>query len=657
MTHLAYDSSFLERKGDKLYMKCREQYWQGGEQDDMDYMRTHTTYEIVKYRCQKHPERDCFGYRYKEGKRSVGGYIWLKNNEILTMVDNLASGIQHHYHLKKGSFVGIMSSNRYEWYVSQFALQRHGVVPVPLYSTLGKEAIDYIITTLGIKLVFCTFSEAIVELHKSHPSISFICFDDDAKNQVDSTFEWKSFTSVIKLGKEHPCEPELPTMEDMFAVIFTSGTSGIPKGAVHTFKSANHAAYVINTTHLFQKKEALMNETFFSYLPSAHVLDQQITHCFVYSGARVGFISGGISTIMEDMKLCQPTFLVAVPRVLQKIYDGFVATISKAGCMTRLLFNIAFQSKLEAVKTNSKTLIDWDSWVFSQIHDVLGGKMKYILNGGAPLTEDLYNWLRVCTGANVMQGYGLTESFGGCCCSIPLMTDMNDLNVGSVPPTVEIRLVSVPDMEYTVDDEYPTGEIQIRAPQIFSGYYQNEGATKEAFTDDHFFCTGDIGRICKDGSLCIIDRKKNLFKLAQGEYVPVESLENQYNTHPWISQCFVYGESSDVFVVGVIVLEQKEIPSICKVVGIDPTLSIEEIYQQMNTVTIRKQLLKIIETYMRDLHIPGYQIIKNVYVEHEEFSTKNDLMTPSFKLKRHKLKKRYCDILTKMREEVCQNII
>ncbi|BFU26217.1 long-chain-fatty-acid--CoA ligase, putative [Entamoeba histolytica HM-1:IMSS-B] len=658
MKKQSYDSTFTKKEGNKFYFLNQTEHWSAGEKDDIEYMTQHTTYEVIKRRCEKNPENDFFGYRKREGKKYIGEYIWLKNKEVLEMTDSLASGIMNKYHLKKGDSCGIISGNRYEWYLTQFALQRHGIIPVPLYTTLGKEAIDYIISTLSITLVFCTFSDTVAEMCERNPKITLVCFDtfEDIMNHINPSISYVTFDRLIKEGKSNLIEPQLPTMDDTFSIIFTSGTSGIPKGAVHSFNSASYGSCTINSAELF-KDSPMKEQTYFSYLPSAHVLDQEVTHGFIYGGGRIGFISGGIPTLIEDLSKCQPTFFIAVPRVLQKIYDKFNETYNQLGYFSQTLFNIGYYYKLNAVKNKSWNYINWDNIVFYKIHQVFGGKLKYILNGGAPLTEELYEWLRVCSGAIILQGYGLTETFGGICCSLPYMTDLNILNVGSCGPNVEIRLVSVPEMNYTIDDEYPSGEIEIRSKQNFICYYKNEEATKAAINDDGFFATGDIGKVCPDGSLAIIDRKKNLFKLAQGEYIAVEPLENKYCAMPLISQCFIYGESSDVFITAIIVLDFDELKRIASSITTESEKDSLLNIHYLNKIDIKKKILQIIQNYIKTQHVPGYEIIKNVYFETEHFSTENDLMTPSFKLKRPQLKRKYLTILKQLRTEIQNNLI
>ena len=651
------DPKYFKREGDKCYMNFRGEHWQAGDSETLQFMKTHTTYEVIKHRAETIPETDLFGYRKREGDKYVGEYLWLKSIEVLHMTDSLASGIVRKFGLKKGDFVGIISGNRYEWFITQFALQRHGIIPIPLYTTLGKEAIDYIITTLNMKYVFCTYSKTVEEMCERHNHLFLVCYDtyDKIMNNIDSSVKYMKFEELVKEGEKHIIQPDLPQMNDTFSIIFTSGTSGIPKGAVHTFRSAHHSAFIINSANVFVDLP-MKDQHYFSFLPSAHVLDQEINHAFIFGGGKVSYISGGIPTLMEDLKYSQPTFFITVPRVLQKIYDVFNSTLSQSSCLVKTMFNIAYHYKANAVKGGYKTLIDWDSIVFHKIHSVFGGKLKLIMNGGAPLTADLYEWLRVCSGAIVLQGYGLTETFGGICASLPNMTNLNELNVGSMGPEIEMRLVSVPEMGYSVDDEYPSGEIQVRAPQNFSYYYKNEEQTHLAIDSDGFFSTGDIGRLTKDASLSIVDRKKNLFKLAQGEYIAVEPLEGKYGAMPIIQQIYVHGESSDVFVSGIVVIEKSELKNYPQL-QLPPKGDDIALREALNKMENRKILLKAIQDFIRSMKVPGYEVIKNVYFETIPFSTENNMMTPSFKLKRVEIKKTYQEQLHTLRYEVVKNLI
>ncbi|KAL7719648.1 Long-chain-fatty-acid--CoA ligase [Entamoeba marina] len=635
---MTYNKSYSHIENGMFYFDSPKHSLGGMGEDVKEFLQTHTSYEIIKHRCETTPESDMFGYRLKEGNKSIGEYIWMNSKDGLELIDNFASGFMTKYPLEKGKFVGFVGRNRYEWYVAQIALQRHGIVPVPFYASLGKKGIDYIIDTLDIKHILCTYSDAVVDLAQRKESLHFICYDKPCPNDwIKATY----FSDLVSLGKESYIPPRLPSMNDTCIVIFTSGTQGIPKGGVHTFASVSHAVISINDASCF-KNAPIHNETFFSYLPSAHVLDQQIATAFLYDGGRVGFISGGISMFVEDMKLCKPTYIAAVPRVMQKIYDKFKETYNEMGYIKQAIYNTAYYFKRNAVINNSWNYINWDNVVFHQIHEQFGGHLKFVFDGGAPLTTDLYEWLRVCSGAFIMQGYGMTETYGGCISCLPGSNDANVLSCGFPCSGVNCRLVDVPEMQYVVDSSFPSGELQIKSPLIFKEYYKNEEATTAAFTADGFFCTGDIATVGIDGSL------------SQGEYIAVEPLEGIYETCDIINQIFIYGESTDNFIVAIVIVEPSQVKRLIEGSGMKCTNE-EEAITMMNEKDVKMMLLKHIEDFLREQKVSGFKIIKNGFFDNTPFTTENDLLTPSFKIKRFNIKKKYSNELQQLRQEVINN--
>lgn len=680
-----------------------------GNQERNKFIKTHTAYECIKKRCEEYPDDDFFGYREMKDGKPKGEYIWLKNNVILEQIDSLSNAIMNKFKLKKGDAIGFISKNRYEWYVAQFAMQKNGIIPVPLYATLGEESIDYIIDLMKIKIVFGSLDKTILKLAERNDTLHFVLFDmgnwsneqeiendmknetvvkrTEGKNENEMKFEMSDeqrmkvmktlktlevnmkleinenfrkncelYEDLLNEGRKMKYESTLPSMNDICIIIFTSGTSGTPKGAIHTFKTFSRGITSINEVEIFSECP-IREETVFSYLPSAHVLEQQTSQAFMYGGGKVGFNAGGIPGLVEDLKLCKPTYFACVPRVLQKIYDMFLMKKNQMSCIVRTIFDIAYANKRNAIVNGTKPIINWDSFVFNKVSENFGGKLKFIFNGGAPLTPELYEWARVCTCSFVMQSYGMTEACGGCVTCLPNMNDPNILSCGFPCDEVGIRLSSVEEMNYLITNKEVCGEIEMKGGPIFTGYYQNDVANKESFTEDGWFKTGDIGRVAEDGSLQIIDRKKNLFKLAQGEYIAVEPLEGKYDSMNLIGQSFIFGDSTDTFIVGVIVPDVQNMKKWFeeKNIKLDDEKSLVEMCKKLNSKEIKKQIMADIIAYMKNLGIPHYELIRNVFFYHEAFSTENDLLTPSFKLKRMNLKKFFEKELIQLRKEVKNN--
>jgi long-chain acyl-CoA synthetase len=235
-----------------------------------------------------------------------------------------------------------------------------------------------------------------------------------------------------------------------------------------------------------------------------------------------------------------------VPRVYQKVYDRVNNQVATSNFVRRRLFDYCYQTKRDARRAGKlDTVPFWmDAVVFSKIKERLGGRVRLIISGAAPLSAELHEFLELCFCCPVVQGYGLSETCAVSCVSDESLWGRAEGHVGYPAPENEIVLESVPDMNYTVRDHpLARGEILIRGPNVFAGYYREPEKTAEVFTADGFFRTGDIGQWNANGTLSIIDRKKNIFKLAQGEYVAVEKLEQVYVRSPYIAQIWVYGNS------------------------------------------------------------------------------------------------------------------
>ncbi|GAU32612.1 hypothetical protein TSUD_71600, partial [Trifolium subterraneum] len=294
-------------------------------------------------------------------------------------------------------------------------------------------------------------------------------------------------------------------------------------------------------------------DRYLSYLPLAHIFDRVVEEAMIWTGASIGFWRGDVKLLMEDIAELKPTIFCAVPRVLDRVYTGLTQKVNTGGTMKNTMFNLAYTYKLHNMKRGSKHNSAsplMDKIVFSKVKDALGGNVRIVLSGAAPLSKHVESFLRVVTCSHILQGYGLTETCAGSFVAIP--NEINMLGtVGPPLPYVDACLESVPEMGYDALATTPRGEICIKGSTIFSGYHKREDLTKEVMIDG-WFHTGDIGEWQPNGSMKIIDRKKNIFKLSQGEYVAVENLENIYVQVSVIESIWVYGNSFEYFLVAVI---------------------------------------------------------------------------------------------------------
>uniref|UniRef100_A0A0V0IAA8 Putative long chain acyl-CoA synthetase 4-like n=1 Tax=Solanum chacoense TaxID=4108 RepID=A0A0V0IAA8_SOLCH len=387
-----------------------------------------------------------------------------------------------------------------------------------------------------------------------------------------------------------------------------------------------------------------MNDVYLSYLPLAHIFDRAIEECFIRHGASIGFWRGDVKLLTEDLGELRPTVFCAVPRVLDRIYSGLQQKISSGGRLRSTLFNIAYARKLQYLKDGCKyheaSPIS-DKVVFSKVRDGLGGKVRLILSGAAPLSSHVEAFLRVVACAHVLQGYGLTETCAGTFVSLPNQFDMLG-TVGPPVPNVDVCLVSVPEMEYDALSSTPRGEICVRGDTVFSGYYKREDLTKEVLIDG-WFHTGDIGEWQPNGSLKIIDRMKNIFKLSQGEYVAVENLENVFGNNLVIDSVWVYGSSFESFLVAVVNPSKQQVEKWAKQNGLSGDFN-----SLCENSKVKEHILEELTKAGKEKKLKGFEFIKALHLDPVPFDMERDLLTPTFKKKRPQLLKYYKDVIDTM---------
>ncbi|KAG0482374.1 hypothetical protein HPP92_010458 [Vanilla planifolia] len=330
--------------------------------------------------------------------------------------------------------------------------------------------------------------------------------------------------------------------------------------------------------------------------------------------------------LVDDMAVLRPTVFASVPRLYNRIYAGVMNAVKTSGGLKEKLFNVAFNAKMQAILSGKNPSPIWDKLVFNKIKDKLGGRVRFMTSGASPLSQDIMDFLRVCFGGEVIEGYGMTET--SCVISSMDVGDIMTGHVGSPNPACEIKLVDVPEMNYTSDDSpYPRGEICVRGPIVFQGYYKDEVQTKEVIDEDGWLHTGDIGLWLHGGRLKIIDRKKNIFKLAQGEYIAPEKLENVYAKCKFVSQCFIYGDSFNSCLVAVVAVD----PEMLKNWAASDGIQYESLEQLCSDPRARAAVLAEMDDVGRQAELRGFEFAKAVTLVLDPFTLENGLLTPTFK--------------------------
>ncbi|KAF5813638.1 putative long-chain-fatty-acid--CoA ligase [Helianthus annuus] len=579
---------------------------------------------------------------------TVGEYKWMTYGETATARSAIGSGLQFHG-LSKGACVGLYFINRPEWLVVDHACSAYSYVSVPLYDTLGPDAVKYIINHADVQAVFCVPSTLNVLL-SFLSEISSVCIivvvggiDGHLPSlPATSGVQLISYSKLISQGHSNlrPFCP--PKANDIATICYTSGTTGTPKGVVLTHENLISSVAASTLQIKFNS-----SDIYVSYLPLAHIYERANQIMSVYCGIAVGFYQGDNLKLMDDLAVLRPTIFCSVPRLYNRIYAGIVNAVNTSGVLKQRLFNAAYNSKKQALMSGRKPSPIWDRLVFNKIKAKMGGRVRFLGSGASPLSSDIMDFLKVCFGCPVIEGYGMTET----ACVITIMDETDNLSghVGSPNPSCEVKLADVPEMNYTSDDQpNPRGEICVRGPSVFQGYYKDEVQTREVIDDEGWLHTGDIGMWLPGGRLKIIDRKKNIFKLAQGEYIAPDKIENVYAKCKFVAQCFVYGDSFNSSLVAIISID----PDVIKDWAASEGIKYDDLRQLCSDPRAKAAVLAEMDDLGREAQLRGFEFAKAVTLVPEPFTVENGLLTPTFKVKRPQAKAFFAKEISNMYAEL-----
>lgn len=580
-------------------------------------------------------------------------YQWISYNDVLTKASSIGAGLlQQGLRAENATNVGIYSQNRPEYFIVEQACYMYSMCIVPLYDTLGVEACNHIIDQADLSLIVCDKNDKVKSLLgriKETPNLKTLVvmetMTDDIKALGQQTgVELVQYSDIEAKGEANPVEPMPAKPTDHAVVCYTSGTTGRPKGAILTH--SNILSAILASFYLFNKNNLAVTseDTLISYLPLAHSYERLCEGCTYIAGGRIGFFQGDVKKLMDDIKELKPTVFPSVPRLLCRVYDKVMAGASASKIKSHML-KMALASKDDEVKRGIiRNNSWWDKLVFSKVQETLGGHVRLITTGSAPLSPKILSFLRCVAGCPVLEGYGQTECSAICTLQVP-----GDGEVGNVGPPLRcnyIKLVDVPDMNYFASKGQ--GEVCIKGPNVFKGYLKDEEKTKEALDSDGWLHSGDIGHWMENGCLKIIDRKKNIFKLAQGEYIAPEKIENVYVRSPWVAQVFIHGESLKASLVAVVVPDPETLVNLAK-----EKCQLEGAYEELcQNEAVKKAILQDLQAVGKRAGLASFEQARDIHVHPELFSVENGLLTPTFKSKRNELKVFFQEHIDKMYEKL-----
>ncbi|XP_060691286.1 long-chain-fatty-acid--CoA ligase 1a isoform X1 [Hemiscyllium ocellatum] len=598
------------------------------------YVDVRTLYDVMKRGLVISSNGPCLGSR-----RPNQPYEWISYREVMSRAEHVGSGLfTQGYRPGNNQFIGIFAQNRPEWVIIEQACYTYSMVVVPLYDTLGDEAISYILNKADIAVVFCdTQAKAESVLNsvesKQTPDVKIIVimdpFGTELKQRgIKSGVEIVSLQTIEYAGRDQKWKPKPPQPDDLAVICFTSGTTGNPKGAMLTHRNvvSNFSAFVKVTEGQWV---ASPSDIHISYLPLAHMFERLVQIVVLCHGARIGFFQGDIRLLMDDIKVLRPTIFPVVPRLLNRMYDKIHSQANSF--LKRWILQIAtWRKTAELRKGIMRRNSIWDKLVFRKIQDSLGGQVKLMVTGAAPVSETVLTFIRAAVGCQFYEGYGQTECTAGCSMTLP--GDWSAGHVGAPMPCNLIKLVDVEEMNYFA--RAGEGEICIKGTNVFHGYLKDPEKTAEALDNHGWLHTGDIGKWLPNGTLKIIDRKKHIFKLAQGEYIAPEKIENVYVRSEPVAQVFVHGDSLQAFLVGIVVPDPEVLPAWAQRRNITGTF--EELCKNK---VLKDAILANLTQIGKEAGLKSFEQVKDIALYPEMFTVQNGLLTPTFKAKRAELRK------------------
>ncbi|KAA8817404.1 long-chain fatty acid--CoA ligase [Bifidobacterium callitrichos] len=581
----------------------------------------HTTiYSIYEDRARRMGDEPL--YTYKEN----GEWVSKTANEFLVEVRKVAKGLLH-YGLKKGDAVAFMCRTSYEWDLADAAIMACGGVLASIYDTDSAEQIRNIVNNSDARLLIVqdtAMRDKADGAIEDCPSLEqIVCIETGGLDEIaaygDSVSDEELDERIDSLRKT-----------DLCSIIYTSGSTSAPKGVEMT-----HENYCTDAFNLRDYMPDLLKNdkhgSILLFLPQAHTFARAINYICVASNLRI-YIATGIKTLLTDLQVAKPTVMIVVPRVLEKVYN---AASQKAGHGAKgMLFAAAVtsaQKYMKEISENGKASAltamrrsSFDPIVYKSLREVLGGRMRWIVTGGAPLDPELLAFFR---GANVpvYEGYGLTETTAPCAFN-PLGVPFHEGSVGIPFPSFRLRIAE-------------DGEIQVAGPVVFHRYHKNDEATENAFTPDGWHMTGDLGRLDNDGFLYITGRKKDLIITAGGKNVAPGPIEEVIQRCEIVSQALVLGDKRP-FISALITLDEETLRPWLEAKGLDRNMSMED---AANNAAVRAEVQKWVD--QANEGVSRAESVRKFIILPEEFTQENGLMTASLKVIRPKVIKRYATLL------------
>ncbi|TVY12925.1 Acyl-CoA synthetase FUM16 [Lachnellula arida] len=597
----------------------------------------------------------------KKGKKTVDGeeievdkkwvyyemspYHWKSFKSWKQQAEAIGSGYRE-LGLMKEDRVYIFAATSERWLASAHGAASQSMPIVTAYDTLGEAAIRHALLATKPKLVFLD-PHLIPTLKNTlkDAGVQVVIYNDEHDVNQDHLQELKtahehlkvlSFSALVTLGSMNLVAPVPPKTDDLCCIMYTSGSTGNPKGVLLTHKNIVGAMAGI---------QAIVGpflgpgDILIAYLPLAHIFEFMFENASFFWGSALGY--GSAKTLTDastrnckgDIRELRPTVMVGVPAIWEGIRKGVVAKVSEANVVVKGLFWAALKAKGWFSDRGLSSLVFWDA-IFGKVKEATGGRLRLIANGAGPISHSTQRFLSLAV-APMLSGYGLTEGSGMGALTSPFR--WNDRAAGDIPASIEIKLVDFAEAGYYSSSNPPQGEVWIRGYSVTSGYFQDKEETERAFNDG-WFRTGDIGEFDSNGHLIIIDRMKNLVKTQNGEYIALEKLESIYRTSPVVFSICVFASLDKSRPVALIVPAEPALEALAKANDIPIPTNLMEL---RNDPKVEELVLKDVLAAGKRGGLAGIEMLAGVVIVQEEWTPQTGFVTSAMKLQRRSIANHY----------------
>lgn len=604
-----------------------------------------TLQELYIHSSKKYSKKLFLGSRTLDGFYSFHTYqdcfklVSSLGEAILKL--NLSTKTYDEYHNLEMDVIGIFSKNREEWIMADLACMMNNIVVIPFFETVIPTTFAQMLEQTSMTSIFC--SNKCLDFILNQPDLknleTIICFDSLEKKiqfKIKARgLDYCNFNDLLQFPSSQIYKVPKIKPSNVYTISYTSGSGFEPRGVIITHKNIISALHSGLNSELNLTKE----DIYLSYLPLAHIFERYMINFMIINGCRVGMYNGEIMKLKSDISDLKPTIFASVPKMYNKIFNSMDEKIKNLSGFSKYVFEKALSSKITNYQAgNGEKSYFWDKLVFNSIQKEMGVKFKWMLSGAAPMIPSIHVKLSLLCSSPIFEAYGLTESTGAA-----FITHQSQTEIGAFGASfnVEFKLKSVGFMDYSVDyknskgENRPRGELLIRGPNISPGYFKNKEECLLNYVENEWLKTGDIFELDrKNGSLFLIDRKKDIFKLAFGEYISPNKIEKIYLDAKSINEILVYGEPIEEYLVAIVAINYEWL---FDNVEIDKKSELN-----LNSKVIVESVLAEMNSLAKEANLFNYEKVRKIHIIKESFESLGCL-TSTFKLKRFEFKKQFAE--------------